>query len=132
MFLRIAPDGIIWGGPPFGQTLFSLDPETRTYINTSTVCDAGGEVYDVCFHKGCVYAAAYVGGDIVRYDPAQSWDQWNNKNPVAIAHLGPRGYIRPIAGILVGPDGMLYSGWMAQHTQEPSRSPIRRLARPID
>jgi hypothetical protein len=115
MFLRIAPDGVIWGGPHFGQTLFSLDPETRTYINTSTVCDAGGEVYDVCFHKGCVYAAAYAGGDIVRYDPGQPWDQWNNKNPVTITHLGSRGYIRPIAGIRVGPDGMLYSGWMAQY-----------------
>lgn len=115
MFLRVAPDGVIWGGPHFGQTLFSLDPKTKKYVNTGVICEAGGEVYDAAFHNGCVYAAAYSGGDIVRYDPRKPWDQWNNRNPKTIAHLGSHGYIRPVGGIRLGPDGKLYSGWMAQY-----------------
>jgi hypothetical protein len=114
-FLRLAPDGKLWGGPPFGQTLFSLDPGTGKAVNTATICDAGGEVYDAAFHGGCVYAAAYSGGDIVRYDPSQPWDQWGSKNPVTIASVGRDGFIRPTGGIVVGPDGLLYSGWMAAY-----------------
>ena len=115
LFLRIDSKGRIWSGPPFGQTLSYLDRKTRAAVNTRTICDAGGEVFDVAFNKGVVYAVAYSGGDIVAFDPAESWDQWNGKNPKTIGSLGARGYIRPVGGALMGPGGKLYSGWMAKY-----------------
>ncbi len=115
LFLRVDAKGRVWGGPHFGQTLFWMDPATKKTVNTGCVSDHGGEVYDANFVGGKVYAVAYAGGDIVEYDPEQPWDQWNNKNPRTIASIGPKGYIRPIGGVRVGPDGKLYSGWMAKY-----------------
>ncbi len=115
LFLRLDQKGRLWGGPHFGQTLFWMDTRTGEAVNTGTVCNAGGEVYDVAFHDGKVYAVAYAGGDIVRYDPEAPWDQWNNVNPRVIASVGEKGYIRPTAGVVVAPDGKLYSGWMARY-----------------
>src|SRR5213076_338199 len=60
-------------------------------------------------------AVAYVGGDVIEYDPIQPWDQLGGKNPRTIAHLTTKGYIRPTAGVRVGPGGLLYSGWMASY-----------------
>jgi streptogramin lyase len=114
-FIEVAPDGKIWGGPTFGQTIFWLDPKTKKYENTRQVCSSGGEVYDAEFLNGKVYLVAYVGGDVIEYDPAKPWDQVNNNNPRTIAHLTERGYIRPVAGITLGPDGKLYSGWLAKY-----------------
>ncbi len=113
-FLRVGPDGTLWGGPTFGQTLWHMDPKTRKAVNTGAVSDAGGEVYDVAFANGKVYAVAYAGGDIVQYDPSQPWDQIGKKNPVVIKKVGGK-YIRPQAGVSVGPDGRLYAGWLAQY-----------------
>ncbi len=113
-FLAADGRGRLWGGPTFGQTLFWLDTKTKKLVNTRTISDAGGEVYDVAFIDGVVYAAAYAGGEIIRYDADQPWDQWNHKNPKTIARVGPA-YIRPTGGIVVGPDGKLYSGWMARY-----------------
>lgn len=114
-FLRCAPNGMLWGGSTFGQTLFWLDPKTRKYENTSIISNAGGEVYDVTFLDGKVYSVAYVRGEVGRYDPAQPWDQLTNTNPKMIAAINSQGYIRPIAGVFVGPDKKLYSGWMAKY-----------------
>lgn len=115
LFLRVDPEGRLWGGPHFGQTLFHMDPKTKKTVNTGCISDHGGEVYDVAFANGKVYAVAYAGGDIIEYDPKQPWDQWNNKNPREVTTIGPKGYIRPIGGIRMGPDGKLYSGWMAKY-----------------
>jgi len=115
MFMRADNKGNLWGGPPFGQTLFKLNPKNGKFINTATVCDGGGEVYDACFSGPDVYAVAYAGGDIIRYNPDQPWDQYNNVNPKTIANVGAKGYIRPVGGVKVGPDGKLYSGWMASY-----------------
>lgn len=114
LFLKCDPEGRVWGGPTFGQTLFSFDTRTRKTVNTGAVCDGGGEVYDATFHKGKVYAASYAGGDITEYDPSKPWDQWGLKNPRPVTTVGPD-YIRPIGGIVIGPDGKLYSGWMAKY-----------------
>jgi len=105
----------LWGGTGFGQTLFWIDPKTRKYENTRTVCDAGGEVYDATFFDNKVYAVAYSGGDIIQYDPEQPWDQWNNVNPKTIASITKDGYIRPTGGVVLGPDNKLYSGWQARY-----------------
>jgi WD40 repeat protein len=116
LFLRSDPRGRLWCGPIFGQTLCMLDPATGQTLNTGTVCDAGGEVYDVAFSPdGKVYTASYSGGDITEYDPAAPWDQLGNKNPRLLDSIGSRGYIRPVGGIKLGPDGLLYSGWSAKY-----------------
>jgi hypothetical protein len=115
LFLRLDSKGRLWGGPPFGQTLFWMDTRTQQTVNTGTICNAGGEVYDVAFVNDKVYAVAYAGGDIVQYDPESRWDQWNNVNPRVIASVGEKGYIRPTAGVVAATDGRLYSGWMAKY-----------------
>jgi len=115
LFLRLDSKGRLWGGPPFGQTLFWMDTRTQQTVNTGTICNAGGEVYDVAFVNDKVYAVAYAGGDIVQYDPESPWDQWNNVNPRVIASVGEKGYIRPTAGVVAATDGRLYSGWMAKY-----------------
>jgi hypothetical protein len=112
-FLRAGPKGRIWGGPPFGQTLFWVDPARKKVVNTGTVSDTGGEVYDVAFVGDATYAAAYSGGDIIRYHPDQPWDQWNQKNPKTIASIGTKGFIRPTGGIVLGARKRLYAGWTA-------------------
>lgn len=114
-FLRLDDRNRLWGGPTFGQTLWWMDLLTGRTVNTSTVCNSGGEVYDVAFRNGETYAVAYAGGDIIRYNADKPWNQWDNVNPKTIASVGPRGYIRPIAGAVFGPDGKLYSGWMASY-----------------
>jgi len=115
-FLEIDPEhNRLWGGPTFGQTLFHMDTASKKSTNTSVISDHGGEVYDVAFLNGKTYAAAYAAGEIIEYDHAQPWDQWNHKNPKTITQLSDRGYIRPVAGILAGNDGKLYSGWMAKY-----------------
>ncbi len=115
LFLRVDSRGRIWSGPPFGQTLSVLDRGSGQFTNTRTICDAGGEVYDVAFRGDTVYAVTYSGGDIVAYDPQASWDQWNGQNPKTIASVGSAGYIRPVGGALLGPSDKLYSGWMAKY-----------------
>lgn len=114
LFLAAAPDGSLWGGPSFGQTLCRLDPATGEYSNTGAVCDAGGEVYAVAFHDGKTVAASYSGGDITLYDPGKPWDQVNHRNPKPVASVGSLGYIRPTGGIVVQ-DGVAYTGWMARY-----------------
>jgi outer membrane protein assembly factor BamB len=115
-FIEADGDGRLWGGPPFGQTLFFMDLATGKTTNTGIVVNAGGEVYDLVFADGKAYGAAYVGGDIFVFDPREPWDQLGNKNPRSLARLNGKGYIRPVAGIHLGDDGRkLYSGWMANY-----------------
>ena len=56
---------------------------------------------------GICYAVAYSGGEIIRFDPSAPWDQIHHVNPKTIARVSPE-YIRPVAGVIVGPDGRLY------------------------
>ena len=114
-FIEADGDGRLWGGPPFGQTLFYMDLATRKTTSTGIVVNAGGEVYDLAFADGKAYGAAYVGGDVFVFDPREPWDQLANKNPRSLARLTTHGYIRPVGGIHLGPDGKLYSGWMAAY-----------------
>lgn len=113
-FLRVDDRGFLWGGPTFGQTLFYLNTKTKRYINTRTISNHGGEVYDVAVIDGVAYAVAYAGGEIIGFNPNEPWNQVEYKNPRPIANVGPD-YIRPAAGVAVGHDGRLYAGWLAKY-----------------
>lgn len=114
-FIAFDGDRTLWGGPTFGQTVWRLDVESRAYENTGVVCDAGGEVYDAAFGDGVTWLVAYSGGHVLKYDPSKPWNQWDHENPKPLAVLSGRGYIRPVGGVVLGEDGMLYSGWMAKY-----------------
>lgn len=113
-FLYADDHGRLWGGPTFGQTLFYVDLATGNATNTGIVSDSGGEVYDVEVVDGITYAVAYAGGEMIRFDPADKWDQLNHVNPKTVVRVGPD-YIRPSAGVMRGPDGKLYTGWLAKY-----------------
>jgi WD40 repeat protein len=111
LFLRADPDGCLWMGPPYGQTLAWMDPRSGQIMNTPAIADVGGEVYDVAFVDGSTYAVAYFGGDVVRYDRTKPWDQWGQSNPTTVASVANAGYRRPMGGVIAGPGRKLYSGW---------------------
>ena len=114
-FIKPDDQGRLWGGPPFGQTLFYMDLATKKTTNTGIVVNAGGEVYDVVVRRRQNLRRGVRGRRHFRLRPAQPWDQLGNKNPRSLARLNGKGYIRPVAGIHLGDDGKLYSGWMAQY-----------------
>lgn len=113
-FIAADGQGKLWGGPLFGQTLWVMDLDTGKTTNTSIVSTRGGEVYDVAFANDKVYAVAYVGGEIIEYDPAKPFDLFYGNNPHTIANM-KGDYIRPSAGIELGKDGLLYSGYLAKY-----------------
>lgn len=103
-------NGKLWGACGFGQTIFSFDPDTKEYWNSSTVCNNGGEVYGMVYTKDKLYLSAYAGGDHVVYDPSQPWNQLENKNPVTLTAVAPA-LIRPFGRSVLGPDGNVWTGW---------------------
>ncbi|NMC82351.1 MAG: hypothetical protein GYA63_05795 [Armatimonadetes bacterium] len=109
LFLRLDGDNL-WGGPGFGQTLFRMNKNTGEYVNYGRVSNHGGEVYDVVFIGKSLFGVSYAGGEVIRFDWQDKWDQFSGKNPRTIARMNGK-YIRPIAGVNIGKDGMLYSGW---------------------
>jgi outer membrane protein assembly factor BamB len=115
MFLRVDEKGRLWGAPYLSLTLFWMDTHTGKVVNTGKVTDASGQVHDVAFLDGKVYAVAYSAGEIFCFDPDAPWDQWNNVNPRVIANVGQRGYTRPTAGVVLSPGRKLFSGWMAEY-----------------
>jgi len=107
-------DGVIWGSCGFGQTIFSFNPVTKKYWNSSSVCDNGGEVYGMAFTKGKLFLTAYVGGDHIVYDPSKEWNQLDNVNPKTLKSVSPA-LIRPTGRSVVGPDGNIWTGWSAKY-----------------
>jgi hypothetical protein len=106
--------GTLWGSSAFGQTIFSYDPDSGTLWNSHTVCDQGGEVYGMVFVDHRLFMAAYSGGDHVVFDPQAPWDQVTNVNPRTLQSVAPA-YIRPEGRSVVGPDGHVWTGWMARY-----------------
>jgi hypothetical protein len=105
-------DSNIWGSCNFGQTIFKYDPATGENWNSPIVSDYPGEVYGMCFVGDLLFLTAYANGDHIVYDHAAAWDQYNNVNPKTIASVCPD-LIRPYAGSVAGPDGAVWTGWMA-------------------
>jgi hypothetical protein len=106
--------GRIWGSCGFGQTIFRYDPADGSSWNSSSVCNAGGEVYGLQFYGGKLFMSAYVGGDHIVYDPKQPWDQLGNVNPRSLTPVRPD-YIRPQGRTVLGPDGGIWTGWSAKY-----------------
>ena len=107
-------NGVIWGSCGFGQTIFSFNPATKKYWNSSGVCNNGGEVYGMVFSKEKLFLTAYAGGDHIVYDPKKEWNQLDNVNPKTLTSVSPE-LIRPTGRSVVGPDGDIWTGWSAKY-----------------
>ncbi|GBG11453.1 hypothetical protein PAT3040_06272 [Paenibacillus agaridevorans] len=107
-------NGLLWGCSAFGQTIFTYNPSTKASWNSSSVCDAGGEVYGMQMINGRLFMSSYIGGDHIVYDPRETWDQLNNRNPMSLLPVRPA-YIRPEGGSVIGPDGGFWTGWSAKY-----------------
>ncbi len=114
--LTIAADahGRIWGSSGFGQTIFRFDPATGESWNSPVVTFSSGEVYGIAPVGERLFLACYSGGNHVVYDPRLPWNQLDNVNPRTLAAVGPA-LIRPAAKSVVGPDGHVWTGWMARY-----------------
>ena len=114
--LFLAVDNIhnVWGGPPSGQTVFMMNSESGVSMNMDVVVNSGGQVYGMAFIGEVGFGVSYANGDIFKLDPNAAWYQYDGKNPKVIASIGARGYTRPLAGVRLGTDNKLYSGWMAR------------------
>jgi len=111
----IADDGgALWGAAGFGQTIFRYDPEADESWNSQVVTDKGGEVYGMAWTRDRLFLATYSGGDHVVYDPQIEWSQLDNANPRTLETVSPA-LIRPSGKSAVGPDGHVWTGWMAAY-----------------
>ncbi|THF84488.1 NHL repeat-containing protein [Cohnella fermenti] len=106
--------GLLWGSSGFGQTIFRYDPASGDSWNSSSVCNAGGEVYGMQFSGDRLFLTSYVGGDHLVYDPEVPWDQINNINPRTLQSVAPE-LIRPEGRSVIGPDGGIWTGWSAEY-----------------
>lgn len=106
--------GRLWGSAGFGQTIFRYDPDTDESWNSQVVTDKGGEVYGMAWTGDRLFMATYSGGDHVVYDPAATWSQLDNANPQTLESVSPQ-LIRPSGKSVVGPDGHVWTGWMAAY-----------------
>lgn len=111
LWLRSAPDGLIYGGPGLGQTMFSYNPETRQLKSYDQVIDQSGEIYYGIPYGGKIYTISYVEATLAVFDPTRQWNQGDNpdSNPRTILKIPQRQY-RPVGGIHAGPGGKLYIG----------------------
>ncbi len=110
-WLRSFPNGLIYGGPELGQTLFSYNPKVHQLISYDQVMDQGGEIYYGIPHDGKLYSISYVEATLVVFDPSRPWDQGESakSNPRTILRI-PEDQYRPVGGIHLGPGGKMYIG----------------------
>lgn len=111
LWLRSFPNGLIYGGPSLGQTLFSYNPRNHELISYDQVMDEGGEIYYGIPYDGKLYTISYVEATLVVFDPARPWNQGNSpgSNPRTILHI-PKQQYRPVGGIHLGPGNKMYIG----------------------
>ena len=111
LWLRSAPDGLIYGGPGLGQTIFSYDPGTQKLKSYDQVIDQSGEIYYAIPHNGKFYTISYVEATLAVFDPSRAWNQGDaaNSNPRTILRI-PKDQYRPVGGIHLGPGGKMYIG----------------------
>ncbi|TAM79239.1 MAG: hypothetical protein EPN47_19720 [Acidobacteria bacterium] len=111
LWLRSFPNGLIYGGPGLGQTLFSYNPQTHQLISYDQVMNEGGEIYYGIPYKGKLYTMSYVEATLVVFDPDRPWNQGDsaNSNPRTVLHIPEQQY-RPVGGIHLGPGDKMYIG----------------------
>lgn len=114
MTVSVNKEGILWGSCEFGQTIFSYNPKSGEYHNTSAVANAGGEVYGITHADRKLFLTSYVGGDHIVYDPEQEWRQYENQNPKTLRSVAPE-MVRPHGKSVIGPDGNVWTGWCASY-----------------
>jgi hypothetical protein len=111
LWLNTAPDGTIYGGPPFGQNMFSFDPKNDRLTSYDQVVDRTGEIYYGIPYDGNIYNISYAEGILSVFDPHRPWDPGlrSTSNPRTILFLGDDQY-RPVGGIHLGPGNRMYIG----------------------
>jgi len=111
LWLRSFPNGLIYGGPGLGQTLFSYNPQNHKLISYDQVMDQGGEIYYGIPYKGKFYSISYVEATLVVFDPSRPWNQGDssNSNPRTVLRI-PKQQYRPVGGIHIGPGNKMYIG----------------------
>lgn len=111
LWLNTASDGTIWGGPPFGQNIFSYKPSSSQLTAYDQVVDRTGEIYYAVPYHGKIYSISYAEAMLSVFDPQHAWNPGYSatSNPRTILLMGDDQY-RPVGGIHLGPGGKLYIG----------------------
>lgn len=111
LWLRSTPEGMVYGGPGLGQTMFSYDTQRRLLHSYGQVVDVGGEIYYGVPLDGQLYTISYIEGTLAVFNPKRAWNQGSDadSNPRTIMHMPEQQY-RPVGGIHTGPGGKLYIG----------------------
>lgn len=111
LWLNTAPDGTIYGGPPFGQNMFAFNPRDHRLTSFDQVVDRTGEIYYGIPYDGKIYNISYAEGILSVFDPRRAWDPGLRpaSNPRTILFLGDDQY-RPVGGIHLGPGNKMYIG----------------------
>ncbi len=111
LWLNTSPDGTIYGGPPFGQNLFSFQPKTNLLTSYDQVIDRTGEIYYGIPYKDKVYTMSYAEAGLAVFDPHKAWNPGEKaaSNPRAIVYFDQLQY-RPVGGIHLGPGNKMYIG----------------------
>jgi hypothetical protein len=111
LWLNTAPDGTIYGGPLFGQNMFTYDPRSHRLTSYDQVVDRTGEIYYGIPYNGKIYNISYAEGILSVFDPRAPWDPGprSTSNPRTILFFGHEQY-RPVGGIHLGPRDKMYIG----------------------
>src|SRR6185312_5629257 len=111
LWLNSAPDGLIYGGPPLGQTFFSFDAVRNLLTSYDQVIDRTGEIYYGIPYKGKIYTISYAEAGLAVFDASKPWNPGENpsSNPRTILYI-PKDQYRPVGGIHLGPGGKMYIG----------------------
>ncbi|MES2221070.1 MAG: hypothetical protein V4587_08905 [Acidobacteriota bacterium] len=111
MWLRSAPNGLIYGGPPLGQTFFSFDAQRNLLTSYDQVIDRTGEIYYGIPYEGKLYTISYAEAGLAVFDPSKHWNpgEGASSNPRTILYI-PKDQYRPVGGIHLGPGGKMYIG----------------------
>jgi outer membrane protein assembly factor BamB len=104
------PLGRIYGSSWMPCQAFWYDPATGASENPGNPCEVGGEIYSMLDHHGTLYACAYPGSFLSKWDPAQPWNYGREpgSNPRGFGRLGP-GHLRPRT-MIHGPGERIYIG----------------------
>lgn len=111
LWLRSLPNGLIYGGPELGQTLFSYNPKTHELKSYGQVIDQGGEIYYAIPFRHKLYSISYIQATLAEFDPSKPWNPGErpDSNPRRILSI-PKNQWRPVGGIHMGPGEKMYIG----------------------